>query len=77
MAGRAGGEAVNWIKTAKHTYALERNMGAVWETLHSGWLPVVTVNGIATKLEYAPTQEEARKRVEDYWEAAWALKPEN
>ncbi len=67
---------MTWIKTAKHTYALEHNMGAVWETLHSGWLAVVMVNGHSTKLGYSPTQEGARKLVEDYWEAAWALKPQ-
>jgi hypothetical protein len=75
VAGRAGGEAVNWFQTTPRFYSLDNNMGTVWETLYDGWLGSVTINGITTRMPYANTAAAAKKLIEDYWEAAWALKP--
>lgn len=67
---------MTWLQVGKTVFSLERNMGEVIETLYNGWLPVVMVNGVTTKLPYAPDADAAKKLIEDYWEAAWALKPE-
>lgn len=67
---------MKWFKTDNRIFSLDNNMGTVWETLYDGWLGSVTINGITTRMPSAPNADAAKKLVEDYWEAAWALKPE-
>ncbi len=66
---------MTWTQTSKRSWALDRNMGGVWETLYHGWCACVTVNGIVTRLPSSPDADAAKKLVEDYWEAAWAMQP--
>lgn len=63
-----------WIQTSKRHFALDRNMGEVWETLYLGWCAAVKVNGIVTRLPLSEDVDAAKKLVEDYWEAAWRMR---
>lgn len=67
---------MTWFDTGPRIFSLDNNMGVVWETLYDGWLGSVTINGIITRMPCAPNADSAKKLVEDYWEAAWALKPQ-
>lgn len=65
----------NWIKISHRMFALDHNMGEIWETLYDGWFAAVKVNGVVTRLNPSPDAATAKQLVEDYWEAAWAMKP--
>ena len=62
-----------WDRTAKRTYNLRPDMGAVWETLYSEWVAVVKVDCITTRIGVAPSQAAAKQLVERYWLAAAAM----
>jgi len=64
-----------WLQVHDWLFTLPSNMGTVRETLFSGWVPQVIVNGIATDLPNCPDADTAKCAVEDYWEAAWEMKP--
>lgn len=66
---------MNWSQITPTLYALDNNMGEVWWNYSDGWGAVAKVNGHVVRLGNAPTIERAKKLVEEFWEAAWALKP--
>ena len=65
----------HWIKINPRMFALDHNMGEIWETLYDGWYAAVKVNGVATRLFASPDPDSAKQLVEDYWRAAWEMKP--
>ena len=65
----------HWIQINPRMFSLDHNMGEVWETLYEGWCAAVKVNGVVTRLGTSPDADSAKQIVEDYWRAAWAMKP--
>ena len=65
----------HWIKISPRMFALDHNMGEVWETLYDGGFAAVKINGIVTRLPISTDADSAKQLVEDYWRAAWAMKP--
>ena len=69
----------HWRRDSKRDSTLlftnaDGEFGRVWETLYQGWVGEVYVNGVTTRLNPTETESTARMLVENYWEAAWALK---
>lgn len=65
----------HWIQISPRMFSLDHNMGEVWETLYDGWCAAVKINGIVTRLPLSTSADSAKQLVEDYWRAAWAMKP--